>query len=536
MVDQGAADRRRDRIAHIIVLMMENRSFDHLLGYVQHPDPDYPRLDSIDASCPIDPRRPNEHRVRTTPTATPVLGVDPDHAHQAVMLQMFGRQGTPGVGEPSMDGFIESYRRQIVGGTLHPRRWWQRLLRAALARLETVWRWLRHRPDPAVAHAAEIMECFPEREIPVLAGLVKQFAVMVDWHASVPGETWPNRQFAHAATSHGTANIEPDFYRDDTIFELLERADPARSWGIYHDGVAQVWAYDRLWSGGVEHFHTIDRLHADIRSGQLPSYAFVEPNHGYGRGEGNSQHPSHNTVAGDSFVAGEALIGEIYNSLVASPEVFAKTLFLVTYDEHGGFFDHVPPRAVARPDAFTDRDSGFDFSICGVRVPAVAISPLIPAGTVDTTFYEHASIAATVRRQFAPSANPLNPRDAAAADVLDQLPLLAEPRDDLAPVEINVPRSASGESTGPKALDAFQASLVDLAGAVRVAREHGRLKSLGPPSYVPDPSTRLAADTRVYVPGSPADRVVEDVVADFSQEDEGPDLAGIELGEPSQGG
>jgi phospholipase C len=366
------------------------------------------------------------------------------------------------------------------------------------------------------------MECFPEREIPVLAALVRQFAVMVNWHASVPGETWPNRQFAHAATSHGTANIEPNFYSDKTIFELLEQADPARSWGVYHDGVAQVWAYDRLWSGGVENFHTINRLHADIRADRLPSYAFVEPNHGYGRGDGNSQHPSHNTFAGDSFMAGEALIGEIYNSLVARPEVFAKTLFLVTYDEHGGFFDHVPPRAVARPDEFIDPESGFDFSICGVRVPAVAISPLIPAGTVDTTFYEHASIAATVRRQFAPSADPLNPRDAAAADVLDHLPLLAEPRQDLVPVEISANQIGSAETTGPKALDAFQASLVDLAGAVRIAREGGRLESLGPPTYVPDPSTRLAAETAVYVPGSPADRVVEDVVADFAQESDGP--------------
>src|SRR3954466_16344030 len=124
MTDGAAPGLDRGRIRHIVVLMMENRSFDHLLGYLKHDNPQYPRLDRIDASSPVDPSRPAGRRAETTSTASSVLGNDPDHSHQAVMLQMFGRPGTPGVGEPSMTGFIESYRRQISTRPLRPLAWW----------------------------------------------------------------------------------------------------------------------------------------------------------------------------------------------------------------------------------------------------------------------------------------------------------------------------------------------------------------------------------------------------------------------------
>jgi hypothetical protein len=110
----------RSRVKHIIVLMMENRSFDHLLGYLHHESPKFPKLETIKASCPVDPSRPNGRRVATTADASAVLGNDPDHSHQAVMLQMFGREGTPGVGTPSMTGFIASYRHKLSDGPCAP--------------------------------------------------------------------------------------------------------------------------------------------------------------------------------------------------------------------------------------------------------------------------------------------------------------------------------------------------------------------------------------------------------------------------------
>ncbi|MBX6355363.1 MAG: hypothetical protein IRZ05_05825 [Micromonosporaceae bacterium] len=518
MADQAEPGLDRDRIEHIIVLMMENRSFDHLLGFLQHDAPNYPNLDRIEPtpSCPVDPSRPDGRRVAATASASAVLRTDPDHSHQAVMLQMYGRPGTPGQGTPTMSGFIASYQHKIQSGTMRPLTWWERLYDAVIGRIKALWNRLLRRPAPILNKADEIMRCFPESLIPVLGTLAKQYAVLVNWHASVPGETWPNRQFAHAATSHGTTNIEVGYYTDETIFERLGTG----RWGIYHDGVAQVWVYPKLWLGATDHFHGMDRLLRDIAEETLPAYAFVEPNHGFGPGDGNSQHPGNNTVRGDSFVAGEALIAQIHNALVARPRLFAKTLFLVTYDEHGGFFDHVPPKSVVPPDGIVDAKTGFNFSITGVRVPAVAISPLIPAGTVDETFYEHATIPATVRRQFLPGSKPLTRRDAAAEDLLDHLPLLPRPRTDL-PTVAAEPVPSRPAATGTRVLNDLQASLVELAGAVRTARRPRAAAAFGVPAFVPDPAFHQAAEASMLTAGSPVEQGIAEVIDDFTREGPG---------------
>src|SRR4051794_27182126 len=221
MVDGAQPGLHRERIEHVVVLMLENRSFDHLLGYLDHPGREYPSLDRIEASCPVDPARPDGERVSTTSSAAAVLGNDPDHSHEAVLTQMYGGEAWPPAGRPSMTGFVASYRRHIGGGTARRLRWWEKVGGALLRWWTALWNLVRRRPGPVSATPADIMKCFAAREIPVLGTLAKQFAVLVDWHAAVPGETWPNRQFAHAATSHGTANIEYDFYEDTTVFERL---------------------------------------------------------------------------------------------------------------------------------------------------------------------------------------------------------------------------------------------------------------------------------------------------------------------------
>lgn len=513
MTDGALPGLGRERIKHVIVLIMENRSFDHLVGYLDHPDPDYPRLDRIDASCPVDPGDPGSRRVSTAPDASFVLGNDPDHSHEAVMLQIFGRSD-----KPAMSGFIESYRQQIEHGTMRKMPWWQRAAAAVTAFVKRIWYRLTGRRGPILAQPDQIMRCFADAEIPVLGFLAKQYAVLVNWFAAVPGETWPNRQYAHAATSHGTSNIKVNFYTDDTIFERLAAA--GRSWSIYVDGVAQVWAYPKLWISGFSQFHGMDRLIRDIEDGTLPDYAFIEPNHGFGPGEGNSQHPGNNTIKGDSFVAGEALMARIYNALVANPALFAETLFLITYDEHGGFFDHEPPHRVTPPDGLHDPDNGFDFALSGVRVPAVAISPLIPAGTIDRTFYDHSAIPATVRQQFAPGAKPLTERDKASADLLHNLPLLPSPRTDVRPIphpSSPSPSPLAGSPMTVRRMNDFQSSLVDLAGGVHNARS--RFLAAGLPTFVPEPSTRQAALDGVLITGSEADQVVRELVEDFVRDD-----------------
>jgi|tagenome__1003787_1003787.scaffolds.fasta_scaffold20975412_2 phospholipase C len=515
MTESATAGRSRDRIEHVIVLMLENRSFDHLLGYLDHPDPGYPSLDRIKPSCPVRPEKLSGPVVHTSADAHPALGVDPDHSPEAVREQIFG-SADAGV-RPTMRGFVHSYARQIGGDP--PAK-----TNAVLAALGRAWRrsktlWLSLFGRPAVPPiGADIMRCFNEDTAPVLSALAKHYAVLVNWFSSVPGETWPNRNFAHAATSHGKTSIALRFYDDTTIFDRL--GDDR--WRIYHQGVPQVWAFPSTWNTQRrrDNFHDTDRLATDIATGDLPAYTFVEPDHGFGPGDGNSQHPSNDDATGDSFRGGEALIARVYNALAANENLFARTLFLVTYDEHGGFFDHKPPIAVTPPDD-DPGEGGFDFRLSGVRVPAVAISPLIPQGHIDTRSFDHSSIPATVRAQFAPHANPLGGREKAATDLLRDLPLLDTPRTDPLTFDRATPRGAAQIAQLPQAtqLNDLQASLADLAGAVHSVLVDAPpamiLADDAPPPYRPTPALSAAARTRRLTPDSAADQDMAEVLAQF---------------------
>jgi phospholipase C len=510
----------RDRIQHIIVVMMENRSFDHLLGYLQHDDPAYPHLDRVRAGCPEDPDDPRSRWIPTSADASRVLGVNPDHSAAAVMLQLYGRTNPGPTERPTMTGFVRSYRLKIDGSSPHTKSRMTRIVEA----VSTLRDRIRRVPAPITPGAADIMRCFPEADVPVLSRLAKEFAVLVNWHSSVPGETWPNRNFAHAATSDGETAINVRWYNNDTIYERLAAA--GRRWGFYHDGVTQVWAFWKLWIRDRSSFHAAGDLLDQIAHDTLPDYAFVEPNHGYGKSVGNSQHPGNNVVGDTSFIAGETLIGGIYNALVKQPEVFAKTLLLVTYDEHGGFFDHVQPPAVPPPDD-KHAPSGFDFSVCGVRVPAVAVSPLIPRGTVDPTFYDHASIPKTVRTQFAPDSPPLTARDEAANDLLAVIPLLPAARTDCTVVDLPGPKPVA-EAMVAHTLDGFEASLLELAGAVKTQLERpGSAETAVTPPFVPDGDLSAAAHLQRMTP--PAGQAIDEVVGRF-QSTPPIDPADIELG------
>ncbi|WP_157437620.1 hypothetical protein [Actinoplanes subtropicus] len=136
--------------------MMENRSFDHLVGFLDHDNPEYPRLDRLDVSCPRYPWLPFGPKVRPTPDALAVLGTDPDHSHEAVMDQLY-----PRLGRPTMTGFIDSYAYKIKHGTMRRMPWWQKAFSRLLEMLSRLFR--RRQPIPATAD--EIMRCFPPADL-----------------------------------------------------------------------------------------------------------------------------------------------------------------------------------------------------------------------------------------------------------------------------------------------------------------------------------------------------------------------------------
>jgi phospholipase C len=452
-------------IEHVVVLCLENRSFDHMLGFLQHPKPDF---DGLLHDGPYDnagyQRAP---RVPATPKAKRVLPFGPDHSHDAVMAQL-GAKGTGSARHVTNDGFVQSYERKARG--LNPAR-----LDGLLGPVLTWWQSRKQKTMPTAKGCGPlVMLCQDPAQVPVLSKLALEFAVCDRWFCSVPGETWPNRNYLHAATSDGETDIEIRGYTNPTIFELLE--DHGASWRIYHDDTPQVWAFPALWDTPQRHekWYSFDHFADHCAAGDLPSYSFIEPNHqpplhtldrisalGGTAGVSDSQHPENNLVSVDAYKAfndhtdtdfarGDELIATVYEALRRNAGLFAKTMLLITYDEHGGLYDHAPPPTDA-PAPGGDRGPGsaalhelwhrrvqkFDFRMLGPRVPAVVVSPLIEPATVSHEVHDHASVPATLRALFAPGAGPLTKRDAWSAP-FHGLATRASPRTNLPDLSAHV--------------------------------------------------------------------------------------------------
>ena len=446
-------------IDHVIVLVLENRSFDHLLGYLNHPRPE--DFDGLARGGPYaNPGWENGPAVPASNDGKFVLPVDPEHSHDAVMEQL-GLANRAAGAEPTNSGFVSSYERKgrglvpatyggVVGAVVQ---WWIQRSEASTPRIS--------------GRGALVMRCQAPEQVPVLSCLAAEFAICQRWFCSVPGETWPNRNFLHAATSDGETNINRRFYDDKTIFEQLE--EHGKSWHIYHDDTPQVWVFKKLWDTAPRHanWYPLARFIQHVTDETLPNYSFIEPNHrpplhtpdhepllGGTPDLSNSQHPGNNLIPNaqyDSYTGGtdndfqraEALIATIYETLKSKPKLFERSLLLITYDEHGGLYDHVPPpRTVAPGDPrglaarllyrLLHRNSApFDFRRLGPRVPAVVVSPYISRGTIDDTVRDHACVPATLRAVFAPDARWLTQRDKMAMPFHTLLNLPAPRRADL---------------------------------------------------------------------------------------------------------
>ena len=431
----------------MIVLMLENRSFDHLLGYLDHASPDFDGIPPpAGFGIPRDPDDPSKGEVGTRMRRSVRLRVDPDHAHAGVMEQL--GLSRPGVTEPTNDGFVRTYEQKVRGegpGAQKAGRAGgivvaltvafglaavaalvaaQILLALAAALGFALGLVARARfvpkPDYFPDDGDRIMWCWDPRSLPALGTLARSFGLCTRWFCSVPGETWPNRQFAHAGNSAGTVDNRVATYADRTIFEVLE--ENGHDWRIYYDGPAQVLCYPELWKRRerLARWHPIDDLYRDIASGDLPAYSFIEPNHGF-IGRSYSQHPGNNRRLTTDFRRGDRFVAGVYEALRSNPELFARTVLLITFDEHGGTFDHVPPEAATAPDDRRAPDGSFDFTRYGPRVPAIVVSPWVPEASIDTRTFDHASIPATLAALFAPDADPLGRRAGRAESFLDLL-------------------------------------------------------------------------------------------------------------------
>ncbi len=420
-------------IDKVFVLVLENRSFDHMLGFsnIQGTDVITGKTRTINGLTDgkyfnLDPQG---QLVYATIGASASLTRDPGHEFKDVLEQLCGTgasidTSTGAYPKLTNSGFVSNYRSHAT------------------------------EPGPV-----PVMQGFGPGQLSVLESLAREFAVCDSWYSSIPGATWPNRFFFHAASSGGMVESASDWamfnstffqgynFQHGTIFDLLDAAKI--DWCIYEgDAFPQSYAMKGMTRQWIRNKRFLDfsRFARDVSQTTFsPRYVFIEPN--YGRDilppadfvGGNSQHPL------DDVFMGEKLIKDVYEAVRNSPH-WERSLLVVSYDEHGGFYDHVPPLTAAIPpgDAATvPRQPKFDFRQYGVRVPTIIISPYTARNLIDSTLYDHSSLLRTVELLF--DLPTLTDRDANSADFVHLLRSVQQPRS-LAPPTVpsgSAPRQMS---------------------------------------------------------------------------------------------
>ncbi len=405
-----------DTFEHVVVLMLENRSFDNFLGYLYEDGvpngKQFAGLQNRPCQCTIPSRAENNagctyvetHAAKDYHQPFPVPGEEFSH----VNTQLYNNIDPNNIGvreskmkppynlpphtpptTPPMTGFVNDY----------------------INKLQT----FKHSKysHPTYEQYSVIMQCFKPQQVNVLATLAKEFAVFDHWFCSVPSQTWCNRAFWHAATSGGhviNPGITKTFswirgvWKKKNLFNLLD--ENKISYSLYIDGPV---AFTHLVNGPsfklAKSYNT--SFKKDIEQGLLPQYAFIEPKF---FGQHNDQHPSGLKTAGrfvvdgrtreGTVLLGEHLIWEVYTAIKNSDRYRDNTLLIITYDEHGGCFDHVPPPAAVPPKKGMKGEKGFKFDRLGLRVPMVMVSSHIAKNTIVNDVFDHTSFIKTICKKW----------------------------------------------------------------------------------------------------------------------------------------
>lgn len=378
-----------DPIERVVLLIMENHSFDQMLGCMREK---YPDLDGVDPSrlhCNVDKDGRTYYQKETCELQ---MRFDPNHDHANVMRQIANNNS----------GFVHDF------SVVHP----------------------RSKPSDR----QDVMGYYSRGFLPALHTLAEEFVICDKWFSSLPGPTWPNRFFALSGTSHGVVvmpegmHVHPTSFLEqtqETVFQRLSEA--GKSWRVYHYDMPSSWVLMRqLEPQNLIHYHGAGEFFEHARKGDLPDFTFIEPKY-FGQDQ-NDDHPPHN------IMKAEKLIADVYNAVRSNPALWESTLFVTFYDEHGGFFDHVNPPTTVPPDDYTKH---FAFDRFGVRVPALLVSPWLEGG-VDHTEFDHTSLLKYLTGKW--GLGPLGNRTVNSNGIEKALHFLDQPRQDTVPF-IRVPNS-----------------------------------------------------------------------------------------------
>jgi phospholipase C len=424
-------------IKHVVQLMLENRSFDQMLGFLYSGtgnrsasgDP-FEGLTGTESNPDDTGREVVVYKVdKNSPHPYLMPGADPGEGFFNTNFQLFSTDDPAPGAVPTNKGFVVNFK-------------------AAIASDEA-----KHYKDTLPGtDPSEIMGMYAPEMLPVMSGLARGFAVCDHWFASAPTQTIPNRAFAAAGTSQGHLDNHVKVFTCPSIFGRLSQANI--DWAIYgynRDPLTRL-DYSDTQNAAESHFGHFRDFQARAAAGTLPAYSFLEPDFG---STGNSQHPNYDVALG------EKLIHDLYYAVRNGPG-WNDTLLLITYDEHGGNYDHVPPPWGATPPDSTVGEWDFDFTRFGVRIPALLISPRIAPGTVfraQTGVIDHTSVLKTIERRW--NVPPLTARDKAAPDLGDVLTLASPRKDDpLKGVQVPISSSAHPFLSQPSLLERIHASKV----------------------------------------------------------------------------
>ncbi len=355
----------RQRVDTIVIVLMENRSFDHILGTMclsQFGG----RTDIDGVHSLLDPNNANPASNGTL--AFPFIMKDGpltnDLPHERDFVAM---QLAPSVitGGPTMTGFVEAYEKATGTSGVND-------------------------PPP--------MGLLTPPDLPATGFLAREYAVCDRWFAPLPASTQPNRLMALSGYSERDVTISGLLPDQDTLFDWLDRHQVP--WRVYSAGISFFALMPKMWPALLtDKFRRLSALSFDFQhepANEQPHVIVIEPDYDdspvHLSGHSCDNHPPLPMAFGESFVR------QVYEALTSNPGRWQRTVMILTYDEHGGFRDHVPPLAVKSPPP--PGVSYPEFTSTGVRVPSVIVSPLVKRASAKHTPLDHTSILALLADRF----------------------------------------------------------------------------------------------------------------------------------------
>jgi phospholipase C len=352
-----------DNIQTIVLLMFENRSFDHMLGHLSLDDPDS-EADGLKKplSKYFNTYKGDKYKVFNLPGDT-ILPFDIPHEFDAVDTQLAKSKVT---GKFTMNGFVEAYAKAT-----------------------------NVNPNPQT----EPMGFFNSSQVPVTSFLAKTFCTCDRWFCSIPTSTQPNRTIAFSGDTEIFETKSRLISLGDNIFDWLDTAGV--KWRVYHDGLSFFAMYPSLWGRVLsDNFRDYENLYSDMQSeddSTFPQIILVEPSYESAPHIGSD-------IPNDNHAPlpvgwGEEFLRRTYEAVIANSNRWGSTLFIVYYDEHGGFYDHVAPPLIPYK---TTGIPNMQFYSLGPRIPGIIISPYVQQGSVCHSIFDHTSILQLLAEKYTP--------------------------------------------------------------------------------------------------------------------------------------